>query len=363
MSIAKNSMKIAIILGTRPEIIKLSPVIRELTRRSRDFFIIHSNQHYSEGMDRIFFEELNLPQPAYNLHVHDLSQSAMVGQMLLGMEPIVMQEKPDWILVQGDTNTVMAGAIVASKLGIKLGHVEAGLRSYDRAMPEEINRIVTDHLADALFCPTQTSATIALKEGIANERIFVVGNTIVEAVTQNLVLAQQSASVSKYKQQNYLLLTLHRPSNVDTESALSQAISSVEAVSDMLQAMVIYPVHPRTAMALKRFNIVPNPDKIRCIEPVGYLEMLLLMESAKLIITDSGGIQEEACIMHVPCITMRNNTERPETVAAGANMVVGTTQSSVIAGATAMIAKPRNWSNPFGEGNAAQKIISALDEV
>ena len=353
-------MKICIILGTRPEIIKMSPVIRELQSRKIDFFILHTNQHYSAGMDQLFFDELHLPQPKYNLDVHDFYHGAMVGKMLIGIEPILQQEKPDWVLVEGDTNTVLAGALSASKLGIKVGHVEAGLRSYDRTMPEELNRIVADHLADALFCPTDTSVKIAIGEGIPKDKVFMTSNTIVDAVEHNLKLAQKSPFAKKYKDQEYFLLTMHRPSNVDTKLALSQAVASLESLVDALSVPIIFPVHPRTFAALKRFALIPNPAKIKLIEPVGYLEMLLMMERAKLIVTDSGGIQEEACIMHVPCITIRDNTERPETVTAGANLVVGTTPHKVLTGAKNMLEKPRIWSNPFGDGSTSIKIVEIL---
>lgn len=353
-------MKIALILGTRPEIIKLSPIIRECQKQDLDFFILHTNQHYSTGMDQLFFQELALPSPRYNLDVHDYSPSVMVGKMLIGLEPILQQEKPDWVIIQGDTNTVLAGALSASKLGIKVGHVEAGLRSYDRSMPEEINRIVADHLADTLFCPTSLTAQNAVGEGISPAKVIVTGNTIVDAVHQNLELAKKSKIANKYSSKSYLLLTMHRPSNVDTPEALSLAIHSLESLSSELKLPIIFPVHPRTSLALKRFAIVPDATKIQIIDPVGYLEMLLLMEKAKLIITDSGGIQEEACILHVPCLTIRNNTERPETVDIGANLVVGTSKTTIIRGAKAMLKKSKNWMSPFGDGHAAEKVISVL---
>lgn len=353
-------MKIAIILGTRPEIIKMSPIIRECQKRQIKLIILHTNQHYSAGMDQQFFDELSLPSPRYNLDVHDLPQGAMVGKMLIGIEPILLQEKPDWVLVEGDTNTVLAGALSAAKLGIKVGHIEAGLRSYDRTMPEELNRIVTDHLSDALFCPTDTSVKIATEEGIPKERVFMIGNTIVDAIMQNLVLANNSQVANKYADQPYLLLTMHRPSNVDSSEALTQVIQSLEGLVDDLGIPIIFPVHPRTSVALKRFALTPNPVKIKLIEPVGYLEMLILLQGAKLIITDSGGIQEEACILRVPCITIRDNTERPETVSVGANIIVGTSKAKVIAGAKAMLTKSRDWANPFGDGQSSGKIIDII---
>lgn len=352
-------MKVAIVLGTRPEIIKLSPIIRACQDHKADFFILHTNQHYSEGMDRVFFKELKLPQPAYNLNVHNLTQGAMVGQMLIGIEPILLQEKPDWVLVQGDTNTVMAGAIAASKLGIKVGHVEAGLRSYDRSMPEEINRIIADHLSDVLFCPTANSAKIAHGEGIDTTKVVVTGNTIVEAVSQNLTIAKKSRYASTLPQSNYLLLTLHRPSNVDSKNKLSSLITALEALSADLNLPIYFPIHPRTAAALKHFALSIDENRIKILDPVGYLEMLLLMEKAQLILTDSGGIQEEACILRIPCVTLRDNTERPETITVGANILSGD-PDKLLHSVRSMLTKTKNWENPLGPGNSSQRIVEFI---
>lgn len=357
---ARGKVKVALILGTRPEIIKLSPLIRELEKRQVEFFILHTNQHYSVGMDQVFFDELQLPQPGFNLDVHDLPQGAMVGQMLLGIEPVLTKEHPDWVLVEGDTNTVMAGSIAASKLGIKVGHVEAGLRSYDRTMPEELNRIVADHLSDALFCPTEHACMIAKGEGIHKSKIVVTGNTIVDAVQTNLALAKHTQSWDEYANKNYFLLTMHRASNVDTKEALKQAIDSLTYLASHFQLPILYPIHPHTSKSLKQFGITPDPRHLVLMEPVTYLDMLSMMYHAKLIITDSGGIQEEACILQIPCITIRDNTERPETVAVGANLVVGTKKDPLVEGAARMLNKERNWSNPFGDGHASTRIVDHL---
>lgn len=352
-------MKIAIILGTRPEIIKLSPIIRECEQQGIDYFIVHTNQHYSVGMDRVFFEELKLPLPKYNLNVHDLGQGAMVGNMLIALEPILLDEQPDWILVQGDTNTVLSGALSAAKLGIRLGHVEAGLRSYDRSMPEEVNRVITDHLADALFCPTPDSADILSSEGIDHAKIVVTGNTIVEAVTENLKLAETGKHLAIDKDQDYFLLTMHRPSNVDNQAKLSKLISALENLAKKHGCPIIFPIHPRTKAAITRFRLTLDQSKINLIEPTGYLDMLLLEKHAKLILTDSGGLQEEACILKVPCVTLRDNTERPETITAGANMLYGGEQQ-LESSVGEMLKKARNWPNPYGDGNTSTKILAAL---
>lgn len=354
-------MKIAVIFGTRPEIIKLSPVIRELKNRKIDFFIIHTNQHFSYLMDKVFLDELKLPAPKYNLKLSRIkNHGEMVGKMLIKIEKILINEKPDLVIVQGDTNTTLAGGLASSKLKIKLAHVEAGLRSYDRSMPEEINRIIVDHLSDLLFCPTQYQKKILLKEGINKKRIFVVGNTIVDAVFQNLKIAEDNKKiVDKYKNENYFLLTLHRPSNVDDKKILLDIIKALEKAAEIFNTRIVFPIHPRTKDNLKKFGININSDKIKIIKPLGYLEMLIAEKYAKLILTDSGGIQEEACVLKVPCITLRYNTERPETIKVGANILVGNKEEKIINGIKKMFYLEKVWRNPFGT-LVSKKIINSL---
>lgn len=311
-------------------------------------------------MDRLFFEELNLPQPKYNLKINETTHGAMTGKMLIGIEKILFKEKPGWVLVEGDTNSVLAGALAASNLGIKLGHVEAGLRSYDRSMPEEINRIVTDHLSAALFCPTKRQVNILKGEGIDENKIHLTGNTIVDAVEQNLQLADDKYSIKKYKNKKYFLLTLHRPSNVDNKNNLKQIINALESLSIKYKASIYFPIHPRTKKMLLRFNIKLDQRKIMIIDPVGYLEMLILEKNAQLILTDSGGIQEEACILKVPCVTLRENTERPETLEVGSNILAGNDKISILSGVEKMLKTKKNWVNPFGNGHSAEKIISQI---
>ena len=276
---------IAIILGTRPEIIKLSPIFRELIRLKISFFIIHTNQHYSPNMDALFFSELKLPHPKYNLLIREKTHGSMVGEMIKKIEKVLLITKPQWVIVQGDTNTVMAAAIAASKIPIKLAHVEAGLRSYDRNMPEEINRIITDHVSDLLFCPTPNQASIAISEGIEKNKVKVTGNTIVDAVNQNLKLALTDKIFDKYKNINYGLVTLHRPSNVDSKIPLKNIMSTLEKISDIINAPIIFPVHPRTKKQLRKFKIKVNGEKIKMSDPVGYLQMLTMMKFAKIILS------------------------------------------------------------------------------
>lgn len=352
-------MKIAIILGTRPEIIKLSPIIRECQKQNLDFFIIHTNQHYSPSMDKSFFEELKLPIPKYNLGIKESLHGQMIGKMIEGIETILLEEKPDWVLVQGDTNTVISGAISANKLGIKVGHVEAGLRSYDRSMPEEINRILTDHVSDALFCPTETQSTILEGEGISRGKIFITGNTIVDALEENKNLTDdiQLSTSSKY-----LLLTLHRPSNVDDKSTFSSLITALESLSSSLNIPIYWPIHPRSEAKIKEFGIKVDESKIIVVPPVGYLEMIKLESSAELILTDSGGVQEEACILHVPCVTLRDSTERPETVAVGANMLYGGSES-LLNSVKSMFSKAKKWQNPYGDLQVSKKILKIISWI
>lgn len=355
-------MKICIILGTRPEIIKLSPVIRECQKQKIDFFIIHSNQHYSENMDAIFFKELELPHPKYNLEIGSCSNGQMTGRMIEKIEEILIEEKPEWILVQGDTNTVIAGALAASKLQIKIGHIEAGLRSYDRTMPEETNRIVTDHISNVLFPPTKKQANILIKEGIEKEKIIITGNTIVDAVYQNIKLIKKHPELDHYQRENYFLLTSHRPSNVDNKENLSELINAITKVSKKYNYPVYFPIHPRTKKQIEIFNIKIDKKQIKLMDPVGYLEMLALEKNAKLIFTDSGGIQEESCILKTPSLTLRENTERPETIEVGASILVGHNKELIIYSTKKMLSINRNWPNPFGEGNSAIKIINLIKQ-
>lgn len=353
-------IKVAVVLGTRPEIIKFSPIIRELERRKINYYIIHTNQHYSENMDRIFFEELELPLPKYNLNVGSGTHGKITGEMLIKIEDVLLKDKPDWVLVEGDTNTVLAGAIAACKLNIKVGHVEAGLRSYDRKMPEELNRVAVDHLSDALFCPTKKQSGIAKKEGIDKEKIFVTGNTIVDAVHQGIEIVRKRKDLEHYQKEKYILVTVHRPSNVDEKNVLEKLLATLEKVSVRFKSLIYFPVHPRTKKQMEIFGLSIKGSRMLPKDPVGYLEMLAMEENAQLIITDSGGIQEEACILHVPCLTLRGNTERPESIDVGANMLVGNERGQIMKGVKIMLQGTKKWNNPFGDGEAAQKIVEAL---
>ena len=354
-------MKIAIILGTRPEIIKMSPIIKELEQRHLDYFILHTGQHYSYNLDQVFFDQLNLPKPKYNLQVGSGTHAEETGKMLIGIEKILLKEKPDIILVEGDTNTVLAGALAATKLRIPVGHVEAGLRSYDREMPEEINRVLTDHISDLLFAPTEKAKQNLLKEGISNNKIFITGNTIVDAVHQNLKLINDPLAIlNKLNIDNddYFLVTVHRQENVDNKKRFQGILEGLKRVHEEYGLPVIYPIHPRAKKRIKEFNL--NPKGITLIEPVDYLSFLQLESKAKLILTDSGGVQEEACILKVPCVTLRYNTERPETIEVGANILAGTNPTEIVEKVKLMLNRKPNWNNPFGDGRAGSRIVKIL---
>ncbi len=357
-------MKICIILGTRPEIIKMSPVIRACEREKLDYFILHTGQHYSYIMDRVFFEQLELPEAKYNLDVGSGKHGEQTGKILSGVEPVLQKERPDVVLVEGDTNTVLAGAIAATKLHIKVGHVEAGLRSYDRKMPEEINRVLTDHCSDYLFAPTETAREILLGEGIQDTKVFDTGNTVVDAVFQNLELAKDRNNALNdlhLEPRNYFLVTAHRQENVDVRKRFEGIIKGLELVVNEFGLPVVYPIHPRARKMMNHFGLKSNG--IEFIEPLDYLSFLQLESKAKLVLTDSGGVQEEACILKIPCVTLRNNTERPETLEVGSNILAGTTPEKILECTRLIIDRNNEWKNPFGDGNAGKRIVEIVEGV
>jgi UDP-N-acetylglucosamine 2-epimerase (non-hydrolysing) len=354
-------MKIAIVLGTRPEIIKFSPIIRECERLHQDFFILHTGQHYSYNMDKVFFDQLKLPPAKYNLDVGSGTHGKQTGEMLVGIEKILQEEKPQAVLVQGDTNTVLAGAVAAAKLGIKVGHVEAGLRSYDRSMPEEINRVLADHCSDYLYAPTPKAQETLFHEGIDESKVFMVGNTVVDAVHQNLKLAETQKQIFSrlcVEPRRYVLATSHRQENVDDKKSFAGIIKGLSLVQKHLEIPVIYPIHPRAKKQLEAFGL--ESKGITLVEPLDYLAFLELESQARLVLTDSGGVQEETCILGVPCITLRENTERPETLDLGSNVLAGTEPERILEAVRTMLASDKMWVNPFGDGKAARRIMEIL---
>jgi len=354
-------MKIAIILGTRPEIIKMSPIIKECVKQKINYFILHTGQHYSYNLDRLFFNELELPKAKYNLDVRSGTHAEETGKMLIGIEKVLLKEKPNIVLVEGDTNTVLAGALAATKLYIKVGHVEAGLRSYNMQMPEEKNRIMTDHISDYLFAPTKKAKLILLKENISKEKIFVTGNTIVDAVYQSLKIAERKSKVLNkldLTKDKYFLVTLHREENVDIKERFKNILAGLDLIGKEFNIPVIYSIHPRAKKRMTKFKL--KSKNITFIEPVSFLNFLTLEANAKLVLTDSGGIQEETCILKVPCVTLRDDTERPETLEVGSNVLAGTNPRKILKRTKDIIRKKRNWKNPFGDGKSGKRIVKII---
>jgi UDP-N-acetylglucosamine 2-epimerase (non-hydrolysing) len=357
-------MKISIIVGTRPEIIKMSSIIIHCESLGLDYFILHSGQHYSYNMDKVFFEQLELPLPKYNLDVGSGSQAEQSGKILIGVENVLLKEQPTVVLVQGDTNTVLAGALAAAKLQIGVGHVEAGLRSYDRTMPEEINRVLTDHCSNFLFTPTEHSKQILLQEGISEEKIFLTGNTIVDAVNRNILLAEKKGTIMRdmsLKRQEYFLITSHRQENIENMKRFSEIIEGLQRVQKKYNLPVLFPIHPHSRRKIQEFQL--NCDGITLLDPVDYLSFLQLEKNAKIVLTDSGGVQEETCVLGVPCVTLRENTERPETLKIRSNILSGTDPEKILTCVSHMYDSDKKWRNPYGTGTTGKHIIEILKEV
>jgi len=361
------SSSIAVVVGTRPGIIKFSPVIRALEEQKVDYKLAHTGQHYSYNMDKEFFEDLMLPAPDYtNNNVKEAKlHGEQTAEMLKGLEEAFLDSKPGIVIVGGDANTNLAGALAARKLGIEVAHMEAGLRSDDWRMPEEHNRVMIDHISEYLFPPTENTKQNLIKDNVKGE-ITVTGNTIVDAVKQNLKIARKKSSIFNNFSLNhnkYFVFTAHREENVDNKSTLEQILDGIDIISTEYNSPIIFPIHPRTEEKIKKFNLQKKADSIKnlqIIEPLGYLDFLLLLSEARLALTDSGGIQEEACVLEIPCVTLRTNTERPETVEVGANVVAGTRPTSVIDSVKEMLIRNKNWKNPFGDGSAGERIVRFL---
>lgn len=349
-------MKIISVIGARPQFIKSAPVSR-LIREKNTEILIHTGQHYDPEMSDVFFDELNIPKPDYNLGIGSGSHGKQTGEMLVKIEEILTIERPNLVLVYGDTNSTLAGALAAAKLHIPVAHVEAGLRSFDRSMPEEINRILVDHLSDILFCPTQTAVDNLNSEGI-KKGVFLTGDVMTDALIENLALAEKQSPILEQYSLNsgqYLVLTIHRPSNSDNPECMNDIIG---AVSDS-GVKTIFPVHPRTKKNLIDFGMWDKmPDDIILCDPLGYLDMIMVMRHASKILTDSGGIQKEAYILQTPCITLRENTEWVETVHAGWNTLVGSDKSRIQKMIRTFIPEPTH-PDLFGSG-ASVKIAEII---
>lgn len=322
-------MKIVSVIGARPQFIKYAPLSKELRKTHRDI-LIHTGQHYDYNMNKVFFDELGIPEPEYNLGIGSGSHAFQTGEMLKGIEDILLKEKPDMMIVYGDTNSTLAGALAASKLHIRIAHVEAGLRSFDRTMPEEINRVLTDHCSDLLFCPTQTALDNLKNEGVT-KGVYLTGDVMVDVLNENKEIAERSDILEKLgvKSKDYFVVTIHRASNTDNRQNLENIVEALIELGNSGEN-IIFPVHPRTVKLLKEYGLhEKTKTTVTLVEPLGYFDFLKLMAHAKKIITDSGGIQKEAYILKVPCITLRENTEWVETVQDGWNVLAGTKVSSI----------------------------------
>jgi UDP-GlcNAc3NAcA epimerase len=352
-------MKIVSVVGARPQFIKLAPVSRALRAKGITELLVHTGQHYDQNMSALFFEELDIPQPDFNLGVGSGNQGWQTGQMLARIEKVLLEENPDGVLVYGDTNSTLAAALAAVKLHIPVAHVEAGLRSFNRRMPEEHNRVLTDHMSELLFCPTLTAVKQLRAEGIT-QRVFLTGDVMYDAVLYNTKLAAPRSDALSHLELDpgeYMLATVHRPQNTDDPHALS----SIFHAFGELGKIVILPVHPRTRAALTRHGI-GCPPNVRLVEPVGYLDMLVLEKNARLILTDSGGVQKEAYFLAVPCITLRQETEWVETVEAGWNRLAGSDTMKIIA-ATREFVPPNDPPAVFGDGHASEQIAELMDAM
>ena len=368
-------MKIATVLGTRPEIIKMAPIIDEISKRGIDQIILHTGQHYDKEMYDNFFRYLEIPAPDYNIQVGSGTHGRQTGLMMKGIEEVLLEEKPDIVLVQGDTNAVLAGALVASKLHIAIGHVEAGLRSFDMTMPEEVNRRAADVCSAMYFIPTEESAINLLAEGFSRKNMFITGNTVVDACFRHLEIARKKgfeeeslAALDIENMENILTLTMHRAENVDDKQRVTSIIEALKELSDM---NIIFPIHPRTKNTLQNFGLfdeLNDLDHVHIIKPVGYLDFLQLTSASTLILTDSGGLQEEAITLDVPALTLRYNTERPETVTAGGNILVGSDKEVILENARRILDdkefadKMKNAPNPYGMGDSAKLTVDAIED-
>jgi len=354
-------VKPAIVVGTRPEIVKMAPLVRACRARGVPCLLLHTGQHYSFEMDGVFFAELDLPAPDVNLEVGSGTQTYQVASAMTGMEAVLAEHRPDVVLVEGDTNSVLAAAIAANRAGIAVGHVEAGLRSYDRGMPEELNRVLTDHISDHLFPPTERSRAILLGEGIPDARILVTGNTVVDELLLQRGRARRPGLLERFGVEpgRFALATLHRAENVDDASRLRGCLRGLAGAGAALGLAVLAALHPRTTARIAELD--PRlTDGLRVLPPLGYLDFLGLHAEAALMLTDSGGLQEEACCLGVPCVTLRDNTERPESVEAGANVLAGGEPERIVACARTMITRRGGWVNPFGDGHAGERIVGRL---
>jgi len=359
-------LKVINVVGARPNFMKVAPIVEAMKRREREFapLVVHTGQHYDAAMSDAFFGDLELPAPDVFLGVGSASHAVQTAAVMERFEPVVMRERPDWVVVVGDVNSTLACALVCSKLDVKVAHVEAGLRSRDRTMPEEINRLLTDQIADLLLTPSADAGENLRAEGIAEERICLVGNIMIDSLIKHLPRARLSSVSERLNldSNGYAAVTLHRPSNVDDPVVMAGILSALEKISEKLP--IVFPVHPRTKKTIAGAGFterVKAMKQVQFVEPLGYLDFLGLYGGAQLVLTDSGGIQEETTVLGIPCLTLRENTERPVTVTMGTNTIVGTDPEKIVSAAFAALEQPRKpCSIPLWDGHTADRILDAL---
>jgi UDP-N-acetylglucosamine 2-epimerase (non-hydrolysing) len=364
-------LKVIIVAGARPNFMKVAPIVDAMKRRDTDFqpLLVHTGQHYDAAMSEAFFRDLEMPEPDVYLGVGSGSHAQQTSSIMQAFEPVVVKEQPDWVVVVGDVNSTLACALVSVKLGVKVAHVEAGLRSRDRTMPEEINRLLTDQIADLLLTPSRDADQNLVAEGIPAERIRFVGNVMIDSLLTQLDRARQSTARADLglADKEYAVLTLHRPSNVDDPAAFVRVIDALEEISRRLP--IVFPAHPRTRKMIDELGLTDRVEKIKdllVIDPVGYRDFLQLLSGARLVLTDSGGIQEETTMLGIPCITLRENTERPITVEMGTNTIAGTNPANIVEAALRALDQAPNKSAarvpPLWDGRTADRILDGLIE-
>ncbi len=366
-------MKILNVVGARPNFMKIAPLMAEYNRHENiHAILVHTGQHYDDVMSKLFFSELGIPKPDINLEVGSGSHAVQTAEIIKRFEPVLIDYKPDVVVVVGDVNSTIACGLVATKLSVKLAHVEAGLRSFDRSMPEEINRVLTDSISDFLFCTEQSGVDNLIKEGIAKEKIHLVGHVMIDTLLSNLEKAKKSTIIDQLQKQgcldggDFAILTMHRPSNVDDPETFSRILDALEVIQNDIP--ILFPIHPRTRKNLDALGLQDRMDSLRNIhlmDPIGYLDFLKLNSCAKVVLTDSGGIQEETTVLKVPCITLRENTERPITAEIGSNQVVGTDPEKILA--AYRNATSGQWREPqippLWDGKAAERIVRIMLET
>jgi len=362
-----------LIAGARPNFMKLAPLVKSIARhnaapesagRLMETRIVHTGQHYDAQMSQVFFDELGLPPPAFNLEVGSGSHAAQTAEIMKRFEPVCLQEKPDWVVVVGDVNSTMACTLVAAKMGRRVAHVEAGLRSFDRSMPEEINRIVTDSLADLLLTPSPDASENLKREGVPEARIRLVGNIMIDSLMEYMGRTGQNGILKRLclKERGFIYVTLHRPSNVDTKEALGPIVEEMSAIARRWP--VIFPIHPRTRKRLADFGLSFSPGaQVKLLDPIGYHESIALTQHARCVLTDSGGLQEESTFFRTPCLTLRPNTERPITITLGSNRLTTVQKlradfETTLRGEERLGAVPPLW-----DGKTADRIVQDLLSV